>query len=127
MDLAASDTPVSENADDLPKATRNPTSEKYPATIFPNPVSKAFTLHYQLPVAQKVSVILYTLAGKQVAVFMRETPKEAGQIQDQFDASKLQRGVYILSLQFEKGIQLDALTPATESNRRVAIKFIKTQ
>jgi hypothetical protein len=97
------------------------------ATLFPNPVSGKFTLDYHLPVAQPVSAVLYTLAGKRVLVLLDATHKHAGRHQDEFDSSSLRPGVYILSLQFEKGAEPvpGATIPAVGGYRSQALKFIK--
>jgi len=104
------------------------TAEEKGAIIFPNPASGKFTLAYQLPVAQQVSAVLYTLEGKRAMVLLNGAPKEAGRHQDEFDSSSLRPGVYILSLQLEKGALPSPVSavPTAGGYRRQAIKFVKT-
>jgi hypothetical protein len=107
----------------------SPEQEQETARIFPNPAGHKFTLAYELPVAQPVSAVLYTLTGKQAQLLLESAPREAGPHQEEFDASGLQAGVYILSLQFEKGAEPSpgATAPNTEASyRRQALKLVKT-
>ena len=111
------------------EAGSRPVEEQDVARIYPNPSGGKFTLAYQLPAEQPVSAVLYTLTGKQAQVLLDRVPREAGPHQEEFDASRLQPGMYILSLQFEKGAlpSLLATAPNAEgSYRSQALKLIKT-
>jgi hypothetical protein len=98
------------------------------ASIYPNPASGKFTLAYQLPVAQQVSAVLYTLAGKRAMVLLNGASKQAGRHQDEFDSSRLRPGIYILSLQLEKAALPSSATTATTADgySNQALKFVKT-
>lgn len=104
-------------------------AEKSMATISPNPASGKFTLAYELPVAQPVSAVLYTLAGKRAMVLLNGAPKESGRHQDEFDSSSLRPGVYILSLQLEKGALPSPVStgPTAGGYRSQSLRFVKTR
>jgi hypothetical protein len=104
------------------------TAEEKGASIFPNPAGGKFTLAYQLPVAQQVSAVLYTLEGKRAMVLLNGATREAGRHQDEFDCSRLRPGIYILSLQLEKGAGSGPASPIRTAGgyRRQALKFVKT-
>ncbi|MDZ7341963.1 MAG: DUF4961 domain-containing protein [candidate division KSB1 bacterium] len=60
---------------------------------YPNPFNPLTTIQYDLPKAGLTTLKLYNLLGEEVAVLLNEY-KAAGSYQLQFDASKLESGVY---------------------------------
>jgi hypothetical protein len=67
------------------------------AQNFPNPFNPSTRIRYQLPAASKVTLIVYDLLGREVAVLADEK-KEPGNFEVEFNASGLASGVYIYRL-----------------------------
>lgn len=65
---------------------------------YPNPFNPSTTIKYSVPSASKVSLKVFDVLGKEVAVLVNET-KTAGNYEVNFDASKLTSGVYFYQLQ----------------------------
>ncbi len=128
-DLAGSTNGDAANADAGPETGGSSGAEKGMATISPNPAGGKFTLAYELPVAQPVRAVLYTLAGKRAMVLLNGAPKAAGRHQDEFDSSSLRPGVYILSLQLEKGALPSPVStgPTAGGYRSQSLRFVKTR
>lgn len=64
---------------------------------YPNPFNPTTVISYQLPVSGYVSLKVYDLLSREVAVLVNET-KEAGNYEVKFDASKLTSGIYFMRL-----------------------------
>ena len=64
---------------------------------YPNPFNPTTTINYQLPMNGRVSLKVYDLLGREVAVLVNEM-KEAGSYEEKFDASKLASGIYFIQL-----------------------------
>lgn len=64
---------------------------------YPNPFNPMTTIGYQVPTASHVSLKIYDVVGREVAVLVDEQ-KDAGQYTALFDASKLSSGVYFYRL-----------------------------
>lgn len=64
---------------------------------FPNPFNPLTTINYQLPHPGLVTLKVYDILGKEVALLVNEE-KSAGSYSVDFDASKLASGVYIYQL-----------------------------
>ncbi|HSL88321.1 MAG TPA: T9SS type A sorting domain-containing protein [Ignavibacteriaceae bacterium] len=60
---------------------------------YPNPFNPATVISYQLPVNGNVTLKVYDLLGKEVAVLVDEY-KPAGKYEVEFDASQISSGVY---------------------------------
>jgi hypothetical protein len=67
-------------------------------TIYPNPFNITTHLEFTLPSTQRVSLRLYDVLGREVAVLMNEI-RTAGQHQMMFDASGLPSGLYLCRLE----------------------------
>ena len=65
---------------------------------YPNPFNQTTKIRFYLPKAAKVRLVIYNLAGQQVAVLINEQ-MQAGYQSINFDASGLASGVYIYALQ----------------------------
>jgi len=64
---------------------------------YPNPFNPKTAIGYHLPVAGEVRVVVYDVAGREVAVLAAEE-KPAGWHTAAFDASGLASGVYVCRL-----------------------------
>lgn len=60
---------------------------------YPNPFNPATVINYQLPIANHVSLKLYDVIGREIAMIVNEV-KEAGKYSVAFDASHLSSGLY---------------------------------
>ena len=65
---------------------------------FPNPFNPTTVISYQLPVISHVTLKVYDLLGREVAVLVNEK-KDAGRYSVQWDAARLSSGIYFYSLQ----------------------------
>lgn len=94
----------------LMKQAANNSSEikEYSIDSYPNPFNPTTTINYQLPQDGMVTIKVYDMLGKEVAILVNEH-KSTGYYKVDFDASKLTSGVYICSIQtnnFSKSIKL---------------------
>jgi hypothetical protein len=64
---------------------------------YPNPFNPATSIEYSLPKSQRVTIKVYDIAGKAVAL-LEDRERPAGTYRVQFDASKLTSGVYFYKL-----------------------------
>lgn len=64
---------------------------------YPNPFNPSTTISYQIPKASKVTLKIYDILGKEVAVLVNGY-KEMGRYSVQFNASKLPSGTYIYEI-----------------------------
>jgi hypothetical protein len=64
---------------------------------YPNPFNPATVIGYQVPCAGNVTLAVYDLLGREVAVLVNER-KAPGRYEVQFDASRLSSGVYLYRL-----------------------------
>jgi hypothetical protein len=71
---------------------------------YPNPFNPVTTVKYQLPAAGDVTLVVYDLLGREVAVLVKER-KTAGSYQATFNAAGLASGMYIYRLTAETLIQ----------------------
>jgi hypothetical protein len=65
---------------------------------YPNPWNPSTTIEYDLPKAAQVSLTVYDLLGREVAILVNET-EEPGKYSVQCDGSHLTSGVYFYRLQ----------------------------
>ena len=65
---------------------------------YPNPFNPVTTIAYALPTASDVSLAVYDVLGRRVAVLV-EARRAAGRHMARFDASGLPGGVYVYRLQ----------------------------
>gem|GEM_PF-3904861 len=77
-------------------------SSPYPTTfsmsVFPNPFNSIAQIKFTLPVTQRVSLCLYNVLGREVAVLLDEI-KTAGEHCVSFDGGVLPSGVYLCRMQ----------------------------
>jgi len=76
--------------------------EDYPSEFFlsqnyPNPFNPLTVISYQLPVGSDVSLKVYNILGKEVAILVEEY-KPAGGYETEFDAATFPSGVYLYQL-----------------------------
>jgi hypothetical protein len=64
---------------------------------YPNPFNPSTSIHYQLPMDSHVSLVVYDILGREVAVLVNER-KRAGRYEANFDATGLCSGVYLYRL-----------------------------
>ncbi|MCX6601576.1 MAG: T9SS type A sorting domain-containing protein [bacterium] len=67
-------------------------------TTYPNPFNSATQIEFALPSTQRLSLKLYDVLGREVAVLMNEI-QTAGRHRFTFDASGLPSGVYLCRLE----------------------------
>ena len=68
------------------------------AENYPNPFTTTTTLHYELPRAEQVTLRVYDVLGREVAMLV-DREQEAGFYNVEFDGSALSPGVYLYRLQ----------------------------
>ena len=78
-------------------------SEELPTVVqlhqnFPNPFNPSTQISFILPEAQQVSLVVYDMLGREVAVLARQQMMPAGSTTFNFDASGLSSGMYIYRL-----------------------------
>lgn len=71
---------------------------------YPNPFNPTTVIKYQIPVANKVSLKIYDVLGKEVTTLVNGF-KEAGKYQVIFDCSRFASGVYVYKLEAGTFIQ----------------------
>ncbi len=65
---------------------------------YPNPFNPVTTIRFALPKSGNVSLLVYDLAGREIASVVRNTELNAGTFSYQFDGSSLSSGVYFYKL-----------------------------
>jgi carboxypeptidase T len=65
---------------------------------YPNPFNPVTLIKYQLPSAEKVSIKVFDILGKEVAVLVNES-KEPGYYEVNFDAANLASGLYFYRIE----------------------------
>lgn len=65
---------------------------------YPNPFNPTTTINYSIPKESFVTIKIYDVVGKEVAVIVNEN-KSAGSYSIEFDASKLVSGIYFYRMQ----------------------------
>jgi hypothetical protein len=76
----------------------------YSITNFPNPFNPTTTINYQLPQDGFVTIKIYDMLGKEVAMLVNEN-KSAGYHRIDFNASKLTSGVYVYTITANNYVQ----------------------
>jgi hypothetical protein len=71
------------------------------AQNYPNPFNPATRINYELPITNYVTLKVYDISGKEVAILVNEV-KEAGYYSVQFDAKSLSSGTYFYKLSMDK-------------------------
>lgn len=69
---------------------------------YPNPFNPSTQIFFALPSAQKVTLKVFDLAGKEVATLLQNEQKAAGTHELTFDAKNLPSGVYLYKLKAGK-------------------------
>jgi len=77
-----------------PTSVNDVVSNELNFTCYPNPFSQSTTLSYSLEKAGNVSLTVYDVLGKEVAVIMDNVSQSAGNHQVQFTGKDLTKGVY---------------------------------
>jgi len=65
---------------------------------YPNPFNPSTQISFALPSAQKVTLKVFDLSGKEIATLLDNEPKAAGTYELTFDAKNLPSGVYLYKL-----------------------------
>ena len=76
---------------------------------YPNPFNPSTTISYSLPQSSQVTVAVFDITGKQVAVLVN-TEQSAGSYAVNFDASSLSSGVYMYRIQTNSFVQTRKMT-----------------
>jgi hypothetical protein len=66
---------------------------------YPNPFNPTTNIAFDLPIATRVTLIVYNTIGQQVDVLLRDAEFEPGSHQHVFDASALPTGIYFYRIQ----------------------------
>jgi len=69
------------------------------AAAFPNPFNPTTTIAFELPEMSPVTIQVYDVLGRRVAMLVNTETLPAGQHRIQFDASSMASGVYIVHMQ----------------------------
>ncbi|MBM4166860.1 MAG: T9SS type A sorting domain-containing protein [Ignavibacteria bacterium] len=69
---------------------------------YPNPFNPITVISYRLSVNSFVTLKVYDILGKEVAILVNNTEMESGKHEVQFDASKLSSGMYFYKLSTNK-------------------------
>jgi hypothetical protein len=93
-------------ADDSPVRLTSPYAETVPASFtlkqnYPNPASHRTTIRFAVPEPSNVTLEVYDLLGRRVAVLKRNTAVRAGWHAVRVDASRLASGTYFYRLRSE--------------------------
>ena len=81
---------------------------------YPNPFNPATSIKFALPTAERVTLAVYDVMGRRVALLVDDKALSAGTHTMRFDATNLASGLYIYSLQ--------AGTAFTQTKRMILIK-----
>lgn len=82
----------------------HPSSNQAAAIIYPNPVHSAARVAYELSKPESVTMKLYDVTGKEVAIFLNHQIREAGKNSEQIVMpNNLPVGSYYLSVETEQG------------------------
>lgn len=74
-------------------------SHSYPlGQNYPNPFNPSTQIRFELPVAADVTLEIFDVFGRRVAVLLQNEQKQAGYHNVSFDASDLSSGMYIYRL-----------------------------
>ena len=92
--------PVSISEEDLEVPMVATLSQNYP-----NPFNPVTNLSFELPAQDKVSISVYDITGRRVAVLVRNETMSAGRHTLSFDGSRLASGVYLYRMQLGTGQQ----------------------
>jgi hypothetical protein len=84
----------------LNKSTAEELPTEYSVSNYPNPFNPTTTISYQLPKAGFVTIKVYDMIGREVAVLVNGN-KSAGYYTVEFDATDLTSGIYVYSFQTE--------------------------
>jgi hypothetical protein len=90
----------SERPSSVPRPADQPRGQGTRIEAYPNPFNSTTQIEFTLPTTQRVSLRLYDVLGREVAVLMNEI-QTAGKHEMMFDASGLPSGVYLC--RFEAG------------------------
>jgi len=76
-------------------------SEFFLSQNYPNPFNPTTTIEFTLPADGNVTLTIYDVLGREVAVLLNNEQRRAGELQQAvFDASRLSSGVYFSRLEF---------------------------
>ncbi|HAB54326.1 MAG TPA: hypothetical protein DCE80_19460 [Ignavibacteriales bacterium] len=98
-ELAASELNIINSKISLPKISIESNFVEIPDEYelvgnYPNPFNPTTKISYQLPNKAQVTLKIYDLLGREVAILVNEE-KQAGKYEVEFDASSLSSGVYL--------------------------------
>ena len=77
-------------------------------TFYPNPTKGIFSLHFTIDDLQLVSIRVYDLQGREVAMVL-DCSMPPGEHLVQYDASELPTGMYFIRLQADKDTSVGKL------------------
>ena len=67
--------------------------------IYPNPFKDNFTLEYSVQSVSKVKISIFNTMGQQMTILQDDASQSAGDHRIQFDASKLEAGIYYCKIE----------------------------
>lgn len=92
--------PIIVSVDDKPKSV----DDFHLYQNFPNPFNPNTVIRYQLPVSGNITLKIYDLLGREVAILVNEY-KPSGNYEVEFNAAVLSSGIYFYQLQAGSSIQ----------------------
>ncbi len=66
---------------------------------FPNPFNAATTIAFNVDEASQVTLKIYDIAGREIAILLNDALREAGEHKVSFDANALSSGSYVYQLE----------------------------
>jgi len=85
------------------------TSNQIDLQIIPNPVTYQATIEYNLPNSSKVVLSISNIQGRPIKQLFKDHYQDAGRHDFMFSAKDFAKGVYLISLQSEVGIETQKL------------------
>jgi hypothetical protein len=76
---------------------------------YPNPFNPVTTIRYRLPVAESVTLSVYDVLGRNVAVLVNDQRQAAGVHDVHFDGENLPSGVYFYQIKTQESTRVRSM------------------
>ncbi len=87
----------------------NEMTNKPIVNLFPNPINDALTIEYTLIQSSNVSVKMFDLQGREIAVLVSEKEKNAGKYTSTFDMKGYKPGMYFITVASGNSVSTDKI------------------